>query len=191
MNRKNRANPKAGSLPAAALTAGFLLLSACSQKPVDLVPRPMGYVTYAIRDIKKGEVVKKSDIESKKIVQTMIPGDNCDASEAEGKTAVEDIGRGQVVSVLDLGLPLSKQAIAKMEIEDYSTSPEIKYDLVCATKDLEKGHSLTASDVTTAQVPSYMIPQDALEKPEQAVGKKCKFAVAKGQIVMQHYLLAN
>lgn len=176
---------------AIAVLGSGLFLSSCTMQPIDPVSRPMGYITYAVKDIKKGSVIAKTDIEAKKIQLGKIPGDNCDATDAVGKTAVEDVGTGQVLSVLDIGLPVGPQAATKMYLEDYSTSQEIKYDLLTAAKDMTKGHTIEKADLTTAQAPVYMIPMDAISDPNQAVGRSCKFAITKGQIVMQHFLLAH
>lgn len=175
---------------------GATSLSGCSifgavttigSKPV----RPaesMGQLVFAARDIKKGAPITGDDIIQKEVRKAILPADAATIGEVNGKTAVEEISAGNVISVRDVGLQLTESMIAASRPENVKGDPSTKGSVVVTTIDIPKGKKITAQMLKAGQVPCDHIPSDALFMPNPAVGLKCKFGLKKGQMVHMHDL---
>lgn len=60
---------------------------------------------------------------------------------------------------------------------------------VTSVRDLPAGHTLTASDLTTAHVPAELLPGDAVRQPEPAAGRRLARAVGPREILTDRSLV--
>lgn len=176
--------------------AAVTTLSGCSifgavttigSKPV----RPaesMGHIVFAARDIKKGATITGDDFVEKEVRNAILPADAATAGEVKGKTAVEEISAGKVISVRDVGLQLTDAMIAASRPDNVKGDPSTKASVVVTASNIAKGKKITAQMLKSSQVPCDHVPSDALFMPSTALGLKCKFGLKAGQIVHMHDL---
>jgi len=145
------------------------------------------HIFYALKDIPAGTVLSETDIEDREVNKLNAPGDAVNSKQQlVGKKLVKKILMAQIFSVRDVGLPITKAMEQRMIVRDYSKSTERKGRVVFAKNPIAEGVVAKEQYFGTAEIPSDLIPQDALTSASLVAGRKLRYPVIKFQIIGSH-----
>lgn len=149
-----------------------------------------GHITYTISKIKQGNIILDREVAEREIEASKVPGDAANHADIVGKKATQDLEVGQVISCRAIGMPLTKEMSEKVILADYSSSKARKSTVVIATREIRQGEAFLEADLAAEQIPTDLVPMDALLDAKAAAGHKCKFGVHRRQIVTYHDIAA-
>lgn len=166
-------------------------VSGCANLHQEHENDPVKHVGYALREIKTGTILTADDVEMKEIPGSTMPADAAPWANILEQKAAYDITTGNIVGVRDIDQPYTPEMLKKLTLEEMPKGPGPMATVVVATRDVPADQALAAGDLTTAEISSKGTPMDAVSTVEQLVGRQCKFAIQKGQLLMQHDLKAK
>lgn len=144
-------------------------------------------IVYALKDLPAGKQLTPQDVQGQVVEWAKAPGDAASSmASVIGKKIVKSIGQSQIISVLDIGEPMTKEMKEKVLIRDYSRYQEPKSQIVYARVAIPAGKQFSAANLALGPIPQRLVPQDSISHPGLLDRRKCKFGVAKFQIITQH-----
>ncbi len=157
------------------------------QAPV-ATPHPASVqIVYAVKDLPAGKMLTPQDVQGQVVEWAKAPGDAASSMfSVIGKKIVKPIGQAQIISVLDIGQPMTKEMKEKCLIRDYSSYQEPKSQIVYARVAIPAGKKFSAANLAMGPIPQRLVPQDSISHPGLVDRRTCKFGVMKFQIVTQH-----
>lgn len=139
-----------------------------------------GHIIYARHDIKAGSSIADQDVDDKVVDLAKVPADAANLVSTVGAKAIESIGQGQIVSVRDIGKPLTESMLKRLIITTSVSTKEEMATVLVAAKDLDKGTMLTDSNILVTELPLSKIPMDAIADTKAVAGKAIKYELLKG-----------
>jgi|GEM_PF-2214399 len=168
------------------LAAG--LLSACSSTAEPSGPKAP--LCYAAHDVDKGATIKDDDIVENMVDPQQIPGDAASKSELVGKKLDTKIEQAQIISLRDIGEELTPELLTKLTWQKPSPTEKQTVAVVVTLKDIAKNAPFVEADCQKVEIAASSVPMDALTEIGLVRGHTSKFAIKKGEILMQHEMLS-
>lgn len=168
-----------------------LSISGCASLHQEHANDPVKHVGYALRDIKTGTIITADDVVMKEIPGSSMPADAAPWANILEQRAAYDITTGNIIGVRDIDQPYTPEMLQRLTIDEMSKESGPKSTVVVATRDVPADQAMVVDDLTTAEIASKGTPIDAMSTVEHLVGRQCKFAIPKGQLLMQHDLKAK
>lgn len=168
-----------------------LSISGCANLHQEHENDPVKHVGYALRDIKTGTIITADDVVMKEIPGSSMPADAAPWANILEQRAAYDIATGNIIGVRDIDQPYTPEMLQRLTIDEMPKGPGPTASVIIATRDVPADQAIVAEDLTTADIASKGTPIDAMSTKEHLVGRQCKFAIQKGQLLMQHDLKAK
>jgi Flp pilus assembly protein CpaB len=94
------------------------------------------------------------------------------------------------VGLIGLGILVINRVLKQSISPTIQATPvvEVTTDIIITTHDLAVGSVITQDDVQIASVPVSLVPRDALQTVEAALGKIAVAHLIQGEMVLQHHL---
>ncbi|MFN8554523.1 MAG: hypothetical protein U0103_23890 [Candidatus Obscuribacterales bacterium] len=146
-------------------------------------------VAFTARKIPKGHVFTAADLEDHNINYEHVPPDAViSCKKLYGRKCVEPLNALTVVSVRDIGIPLTPNQIISAKARNWDNSTEKLGPIYVSETAIKAGDRIKKENIRNSKMPLRLEPCDVVNEISQVIGKKCKFGCAKNHILMQHDL---
>ena len=139
------------------------------------------FVLFCLRDVGKGEVLQRNDMDFSHVAKSKCPADSIDQFDfAEGRPVTIPIGKNKLIRLRNLGMNVIPNCPSRLF---YAGPDNVPLPVIYSATRISEGHIFTFKDLLIKRIPVNKMPAHSFVSPYSLVGRKASMEIENGKFL--------